>query len=585
MWHRRSCLSVCVRGGGLRCWRSVLLAVCACWALPPLGASAQDQGADLEACVRTGEFGPALEAARAIADVGVRDRWLGRIAARQAELGARDASLSTLSDIRSDLARRDAIASLADPPRGAGGGAAMADFDTLIELIQNTIAPESWDAVGGAGAIESFPTGVFVDASGIMKRLAVANDSKLLEGARSEAAIDSGNRSVRRASGLRKVSLVRLEKQLQLGQAFGRQPDEAMCVLAGIYRIQYLFVYPQTGDIVLAGPAGDWRTDAEGRIVSVDTGTPVLQLDDLVVVLRNALGQHGQFGCTIDPRAENLAATKRFQEAWQGRSIRPAQRDAWLNQLQSTLGKQDIKVWGIDPQTRTARVLVEADYRMKLLGMGLEKGTLGVVSYLDAVKRAGGDPRAMNVLRWWFTLNYEGIRTTSARDAFQLDGPGVKVLSENEKLSETGERIHTGVSDALTGEFARSFTKHFDMLAAKYPIYAELKNIFDLALVAGLLVSHDLPGQADWHMTHFAAADGYRVALGPLPQQVESVINSVTINRGRFIAGVSGGVVVDTGALVKTDAVRVDEYGLMEADRASAAPPRADLPRDAWWWD
>ena len=37
------------------------------------------------------------------------------------------------------------------------GGAAMADFDTLIELITSTIAPDSWDEVGGAGAIEPFP--------------------------------------------------------------------------------------------------------------------------------------------------------------------------------------------------------------------------------------------------------------------------------------------------------------------------------------------------------------------------------------------------------------------------------------------
>ena len=199
---------------------------------------------------------------------------------------------------------------------------------------------------------------------------------------------------------------------------------------------------------------------------------------------------------------------------------------------------------------------------------------------------AKGDPPPMNVLRWWFTLNYEGIRTTAGRNAFQLDGPGVQVLSENEKLSETGERIHTGVSDELTSEFARSFTKHFDTLAAKYPIYAELKNIFDLALVAGLMASHDLPGQADWHMTYFADPEhGYQVTLGPLPQQVESVISSVTINRNRFIAGVSGGVSVDTRALVRTDAVEVDDYGLMDADCASAAPQRDSLPRDAWWWD
>jgi len=40
---------------------------------------------------------------------------------------------------------------------GGMGGAAMADFETLIELITTTISPNSWDEVGGAGAIEPFP--------------------------------------------------------------------------------------------------------------------------------------------------------------------------------------------------------------------------------------------------------------------------------------------------------------------------------------------------------------------------------------------------------------------------------------------
>ncbi len=40
---------------------------------------------------------------------------------------------------------------------GGMGGAAMADFDTLIELITSTIAPDTWDEVGGAGAIEPYP--------------------------------------------------------------------------------------------------------------------------------------------------------------------------------------------------------------------------------------------------------------------------------------------------------------------------------------------------------------------------------------------------------------------------------------------
>lgn len=40
-------------------------------------------------------------------------------------------------------------------PGGLGGGVA-ADFDSLIELITSTIAPESWDEVGGPGAVSPY---------------------------------------------------------------------------------------------------------------------------------------------------------------------------------------------------------------------------------------------------------------------------------------------------------------------------------------------------------------------------------------------------------------------------------------------
>jgi general secretion pathway protein D len=41
---------------------------------------------------------------------------------------------------------------------GSMGGATQADFDTLIDLITQTIAPQTWDTVGGPGSVEGFPT-------------------------------------------------------------------------------------------------------------------------------------------------------------------------------------------------------------------------------------------------------------------------------------------------------------------------------------------------------------------------------------------------------------------------------------------
>jgi general secretion pathway protein D len=41
-------------------------------------------------------------------------------------------------------------------PSGMSGGGQAVDFDSLIELIEQTISPNSWSSVGGAGTIEPF---------------------------------------------------------------------------------------------------------------------------------------------------------------------------------------------------------------------------------------------------------------------------------------------------------------------------------------------------------------------------------------------------------------------------------------------
>ena len=178
---------------------------------------------------------------------------------------------------------------------------------------------------------------------------------------------------------LRKVSLNRLEKQVQLRLAAGRRPTDDMLTLGGLEKIKYVFVYPETGDIVLAGPAGAWRSDEEGRVVSQASGRPVVQLDDLVVVLRHMMhSAKGQFGCSINPREDALAKTKEFLDESAKSPLKEGTRSRWLKQLRDRMGKQDVVVEGLDPRTRVAQVLVEADYRMKLVGMGIEPGVLGV---------------------------------------------------------------------------------------------------------------------------------------------------------------------------------------------------------------
>ena len=174
-------------------------------------------------------------------------------------------------------------------PLGGQGGGTQPDFDALIDLITSTVAPTTWEDVGGPGSISPFPTGVWVDAQGVLRPL--LKEEKAGESGRPARRQRTAPRRQRRPahSPLRMISLTRLEKQVQLRLAAGRQPSEAMQVLAGLQRIQYVFLYPESGDLVLAGPAGDWTPGPEGILVSADTGQPVVRLDDLVVVFRHMM--------------------------------------------------------------------------------------------------------------------------------------------------------------------------------------------------------------------------------------------------------------------------------------------------------
>ncbi len=459
-----------------------------------------------------------------------------------------------------------------------------ADFKPLMDLIQNTVATKSWIDNGGNGTISEFPTGVWVDPSGVLRPLMKEARSGDLAALRARNQQSGEQNDVHSSSPLRMISLNRLEKQIQLNSVLGQSPDEAMKYLAGLRRIEYVFAYPETGDLVIAGPAGDWTVGPENRIVSSETGDPVVRLDDLVVVFRHMMKESdAYFGCKIDPRQSGLKGAEDFAAQWRGRKLPPgdAARKAYCEQLAAAVGKQDIDVFGgLDPQTRAARTLVEADYRMKLVGMGLEPGVPGLTSYMSLIKTA---PTTITTLRWWFTLNYDSVQTSQDHLAFNIRGQGVKVQSENEHLTATGERIHTGESEPLNKQFVESFTKHFDGLSAKYPIYAELRNICDLALAASLVREEGLADKVGWHMAYFGDPQAFAVEKSAAPKEVDSVVNYRVLNHGVFVVQVSGGVAVKPGELANRKAIQVESDPRLQQQRPhSAAKPQAG---ERWWWD
>lgn len=467
----------------------------------------------------------------------------------------------------------------------ARGGSANADFDSLIDLVVSTVAPDTWqENGGGSGEIRPFPNGVWLDSRGeIEAKLANASQRASIAPVSLPPAAADG--SARIASPLRFVSLPRLEAEITRRLAAGEKLDEEMLTLAGLRRVGRVFVVPRdgerAGDLILAGPAGDWRVDSERRLVADDTGMAVPRLDDLLTLLRREWSTEQQrvFGCSINPRQEALASTQRLLDETSKTPLRPGGRQEWLESIRSTLGPQDIEVFGIDPRTNAARVLVEADHHMKQVGLGMTK-TDAVDSYMERVTtamRQGASATPLSVLRWWFVADYDQITRSIDGAAYELIGDGVRVLSENQLLTRRGERVHTGMADEYTQGFADDFTKSFDALCRAYPVYSELRNVFDLAMVAGIIQAEGLTQTAGWQPMMFAAPDRLRTPVLKRPTQVATLATSRVVRRTQVLAAVSGGVWMDPAA-----AEGFAEAPTTEGTQAALRPaPNAGV----WWWD
>lgn len=359
-----------------------------------------------------------------------------------------------------------------------------------------------------------------------------------------------------------------------------REPlEESMLVLAGLQRVQHVFVYPDTSEIVLAGPAGDWTVDDERRLVSIDSGHAVPRLDDLLVLLRRETNRPGEpFGCAITPRRERLAAVQRYLNDASLEPLAPGRRARidWLEGARDELGRQDVEVFGLDPSTNAARVLVEADHHMKRVGLGDANGAPGLASYLD---RAADLPEreSLSVLRWWFAMNYDGVSRSEDRSAYHLRGQAVKVLSENELLTARGERVHTGVSDGPTEGFARDFTARFEELCQEHPVYGELRNLFDLALVAALIRQEGLLPMVGWDAAFLLDSERLPLPRHRVAREVDTLATHRLLPDREILAAVSGGVWADAAEEIDTEADSSSQ------DVTRPAPPQ--LSDGAWWWD
>ncbi|MDR1480037.1 MAG: DUF1598 domain-containing protein [Planctomycetaceae bacterium] len=431
-----------------------------------------------------------------------------------------------------------------------------------------------------AAGLGSGNSGVWIDAHGVLEVLSLDNgqleQQKLLAARKSYTQLP---KSITIKSDLRFVSLKHLERAFV--DANGSLTDE-MRYLAGLTRIKYLFFFPDSKDIVIAGPAEGWYPGAEGMMVGIETGKPICELQDLVVALR-AFAPRGEVvdvvGCSIDPTSEGNANMQKFL---QNTRFDRNRINVFAENLRQSLGMQTIRVDGVSAETHAARVMVAADYRMKLIGIGVEKLPAGVNISTFIAKTDLSAQQSNKLHRWYFVPDYQSVVMTDDKTGIELVGDGVKLVTEEEVVdSITGKReIRSNSVDKASSEFTRSFSSQYPKLAKKILVYAQLRNLIDMFVCAAHIHEQNFYDKSDWSMDIFGDENKFKVQTYNSPKFVLPAVNYKT--KGGKVGFPIGGIQIDPNEALSKENAKTEKNSQISKVRNKT---KIELQNGQWWWD
>lgn len=413
--------------------------------------------------------------------------------------------------------------------------------------------------------------GVSIDAAGVVRKATVEAGKKAAAVFREK--LPKPSKDMTKPVSMRMVSLRGLEQAIEAAnkENFTIGLPREVQFLAGLQRIEYVFLYPEQNDIVLAGPGEGWRVDDNGNVVGITTGRPVIHLDDLLVALRHAKNANrGQgISCSIDPTPEGRRRLDNYLK-----SLRTFNRSVPKG-VEEAMGPQAITLTGIPADTRFARIMVAADFRMKRYAMDLDKAPInGMPSFLDLMKAK--KTRLKNMMpRWWLACNYDSIARSEDGLAWHIRGPGVKVMTESEFVAKDGTVSGTGTVNPAAQQWAKTMTDKYDELSRAAPVFGDLRNLMDVSVVAALIEKHGMLEKVGLELPLIMQQDEKLKTLHWFtPKTVATQCSYLKVGR-EYIITASGGVQVTSWQVAsntETTAKVAETY------------QNAGRPQEGDWW-
>jgi hypothetical protein len=307
---------------------------------------------------------------------------------------------------------------------------------------------------------------------------------------------------------LKFVSLVKVTNDLREAIDSNKPLSNDLKYLQGLTQINYVFLYPDEKDLVIAGPAEEIDASNPMQPRGKLTGRPVVQLDDLIAALRRANGPDGRrpFGCSIDPPPN---AVERAQAVLQ--RVGSSDRALLAREMARDLGPQQVRLFGAPPDSRLAFICVAADYQLKRYTTVTDPFPLAGIGHpVDNSRPAGNG--------YWFEVNYEKLLVSPDNTAYEIRGPRLQMKVGAIPFDTKGatERAKT---------WAAKVNQNIPALAAAAPIYADLQNVADLALLASLIQKDKLAERASWDTSWLLDESKYATRRIPIPRTCETIVN------------------------------------------------------------
>ena len=332
-----------------------------------------------------------------------------------------------------------------------------------------------------------------------------------------------------------------------------------------------------------AGPAEGFAVDPSGRPIGIATGKAIMELQDMIVAMRAfppAGDQTQVISVSIDPTKEGLNRMQQFLRRVYQTGLNPNQTPQLVNGLQKSLGKQNVTIEGISAKTHFAQVLVEADYRMKLIGIGLERPPVRIPSWASMANPSAVSRNALQ--RWYFTPNYQAVRVSDDFNAMELVGAGVKLIGVDELVRADGTRAASGKVDKASKTFTETFTREYEELAKRVPVYGQLRNLINMSIAAAYIQQQDFYGKASWDMSTFANEKLLPCDTYFPPSKVDTAVNAIWKNN-TLMTPIGGGVNIQPMQALLSSNILKDKDRSVEKTQETAAP--INLKDGQWWWD